>query len=170
MQSFFIKKTILFIFIFAFTLLLACVRRENIQGEGTPFLQGTWKESDSLNQQKQLNYSNHSFKFTCDSFYLELTTKAKVNYHPDSCYNNGIWKEYAKGTYVLRNDTLILLGVYAKSNYKQKISGCFSIGQYLQSFVIKNKNSLQIELKNLNNNQITKFSLTQKTNCIPKKL
>lgn len=96
---------------------------------------------------KLLEYTTHRFTFTCDSFYATLNTIAKVNrVGSEVCFNKGRWTEYAKGTYTVRNDTLYVFATFAQANFKQKISGCYQIGQYLPVFLIqeKNKNSLQL--------------------------
>ncbi len=131
-------------------LFASCSRLPNVQGKGEAFLQGVWNQDSIPHAGKLLNYTQHKFKFTCDSFYVDLTTHSKVNYYPDSCFNNGVWKEYAKGVYEVRNDSLILEGTYTKANYKQKISGCYQIGRYIKSFYIKsfepNKLFLQVQV------------------------
>ncbi|HMI04306.1 MAG TPA: hypothetical protein VK541_17590 [Pedobacter sp.] len=150
--------------------LTACTRLPDIQGKGTEFLQGVWNQDSVANSDKLLNYTQHKFKFTCDSFYVDLTTRSSVNYYEDSCYNKGIWREYAKGTYLVRADTLFLAGTYTKANYKQKISGCYQIGQYIKSFKIDHNEQAKLMLENTGNQREISLKLEQKIMCIPQPL
>ncbi|WP_443937038.1 fumarate hydratase [Pedobacter sp. MW01-1-1] len=150
--------------------LSACAPRANIQGEGDIRMQGLWNQ-DSVPYSKQLsNYTQYRFKFSCDSFYLDLETHSKVNYYEDSCYNKGIWKEYVKGVYAVKGDTLFLGGTYTKANYKQKISGCYHIGQYTQNFVLKKTAANRLLLKNLSDQREIDLTLKKKVICTPKEL
>jgi hypothetical protein len=155
----------------AYTLFFsACTRLPNVQGKGEIFLQGIWNE-DTLGVQKQMQiYTQHHFKFTCDSFYLDFTTQAKVNHYGDECFNKGIWKEYAKGTYQVRNDSLFLVGDFTKANYKQKISGCYRSGQYINSFYIKQASPKHLELINAADGTTLKINLKQRITCVQKAL
>lgn len=148
----------------------ACSRLPNIQGKGEVFLQGVWNQDSIANASKLLNYTQHHFKISCDSFYVDLTTISKVNYYADSCFNNGVWKEYAKGTYAVKGDTLLLSGTFTKDNYKQKVTGCYRTGRYLSSFKIKSwtKNSLMLE--SLNDQRECSLVLKQEIVCVPKEL
>ena len=159
--------------LFSFYLLplfFSCTRLPDVQGKGEPFLQGVWNQDSVLNSKQLLNYTQHHFKFTCDSFYVDLTTHAKVNYYEETCFNNGIWKEYAKGKYAIKGDTLELSGVFTKSNYKQKISGCYRIGQYLINFKIKSNQPNTLVLENLSDQKECTLVLKERITCIPKKL
>lgn len=149
---------------------LSCRRLPDVQGSGAGFLQGGWNQDSIENAGKLLSYTRHKFRFTCDSFYVELTTHAKVNYYSDSCFNNGVWQEYAKGTYRVRADTIFLSGTYTKANYKQKISGCYQIGQYLKSFRIVVREPELLVLESTENQRMVELSLKQKINCIPQPL
>jgi hypothetical protein len=150
--------------------LTACTRLPDIQGKGTEFLQGVWNQDSVANSDKLLNYTQHKFKFTCDSFYVDLITYSRVNYYEDSCYNKGVWKEYAKGTYLVRADTLFLAGTYTKANYKQKISGCYQIGQYIKSFKIDHNEQTKVVLESTGNQREISLNLEQKIMCIPQPL
>jgi len=158
------------IFIVLCSTVMACRRLPDVQGNGAGFLQGVWNQDSIENAGKLLNYTQHKFKFTCDSFYVDLSTHAKVNYYSDSCFNGGVWKEYAKGTYRVRADTVFLLGTYTKANYKQKISGCYQIGQYLKSFRIVLKEPELLVMESIDNQRIIELSLKQKINCVPQPL
>jgi hypothetical protein len=148
----------------------ACTRLPDIQGKGTEFLQGVWNQDSVANSDKLLNYTQHKFKFTCDSFYVDLTTYSRVNYYEDSCYNKGVWREYAKGTYIVRTDTLFLVGTYTKANYKQKISGCYQIGQYIKSFKIDHNEQTKLMLEGTGNQREISLKLEQKITCVPQPL
>ena len=149
---------------------LGCERRPNVQGNGELFLQGVWNHDSIANADKLLNYTQYHIKFTCDSFYVDLTTHSKVNYYEDPCYNNGVWKEYAKGTYVVKADTLFLKGTFTKANYKQKVSGCYRNGQYLNNFKIKSATATSLSLVGLNDHKEVVMVLKEKINCVPKQL
>lgn len=149
---------------------ISCAPLPNVQGRGEAFFQGIWAQDSVANADKLLNYTRHRFKVTCDSFYVELTTLSKVNYYADSCFHNGVWKEYAKGTYQLKGDTLILTGTFTKANFKQKISGCYRVGQYLSSFKIRDTTAKHLQLESLNDQREVNLTLKQKINCVPKEL
>ncbi len=148
----------------------ACQRLPDVQGRGEDFLQGVWSQDSIPYSSTLLNYTEHKFRFTCDSFYVDLTTHSKVNYYEDSCFNNGVWKEYAKGVYAVRNDSLFLVGTYTKSNYKQKVSGCYQTGQYLKSFSISSKKPGQVVIQSINDQRETVLTLKEKIVCVPKEL
>lgn len=150
--------------------IVACKFNPNLQGEGTNYLQGIWKQDSVLYKDKLLAYTLHSFKFTCDSFYLTLNTHAKVNNYADSCFNKGEWNEYVKGTYLVRADTLYLNGTYTKSNFKQKISGCYRVGQYLTAFVLKKQHTDSLMLRDVSQHLPFILRLEQKIDCVPKPL
>jgi len=157
-------------FVLVFVSGVSCRRLPNIQGKGSLFLQGIWNEDRVENSERLLNYTQYKLKFTCDSFYVDLTTHSKVNYYEENCFNNGIWKEYAKGVYQLKNDTLLLDGTYTKANYKQKVSGCYNIGRFLKTFVVKSSKVDSLLLENITDQRACSLILKEKINCIPKKL
>ncbi|MFA6275486.1 MAG: fumarate hydratase [Pedobacter sp.] len=171
MMPFFFKKNIHFALIFGLSaLIFSCTRLPNVQGKGEVFLQGVWNQDSIANSVKLLNYTQHHFKISCDSFYVDLTTHSKVNYYADSCFNKGIWKEYAKGTYAVKGDTLMLIGTFTKANYKQKASGCYRNGQYISNFKIKSSSSTSLVLENLNDQRECTLVLKEKITCVPKEL
>jgi hypothetical protein len=151
-------------------LFAACKFNPNYQGRGEVFLQGVWEEIPVSYQSDLLQYTRHSFRFTCDSVYITLETKARANYYADSCFNNGSWKEYAKGNYVVKNDTLYIISTFTKSNFKQKLSGCYRIGQYLPKFVIKKQEQRRLELQGLQQHIPVTLELKKKITCEPKPL
>ncbi|MBC8985456.1 fumarate hydratase [Pedobacter sp. N36a] len=151
-------------------LFASCSRLPNVQGKGEAFLQGVWNQDSIPHKEQLLNYTQHKFKFTCDSFYVDLTTYSKVNYYADSCFNNGVWKEYAKGVYEVRNDSLILEGTYTKANYKQKVTGCYQIGRYVRSFFVKSFEPNKLSLVNASDQRECNLVLKEKIVCEPKSL
>ncbi|WP_343530692.1 fumarate hydratase [Pedobacter sp.] len=166
------KKGLYFLlFTFNFLLLVfSCSRLPNVQGKGETFLQGVWNQDSIANKEQMQSYTRHQFRFTCDSFYVDLVTHSKVNYYEEDCFNNGEWKEYAKGTYQVRNDTLMLVGDFTKANYKQKVSGCYRLGRYLTNFKVKSWNAEQLQLENLSDQTEVKLNLKEKITCVQKAL
>jgi hypothetical protein len=148
----------------------SCRLNPNLQGKGTDFLQGDWQEDSVAYRNELIQYTTHRFKFTCDSFYVTLNTSAKANMYPDSCFNDGQWTEYAKGVYSVSNDSLMIFGTFTKSNFKQKISGCYRIGQYLQTFIIKQRSANTLELQSLKEHRPLYLRLKQKSTCIQQAL
>jgi len=149
---------------------LACSPRPNIQGKGEDFMQGVWNEDSVAFSNKLSNYTQHHFKFTCDSVYIDMVTHSKVNLYEDSCYKNGIWKEYAKGVYVVRGDTLFVGATFTHANYKQKISGCYRTGRYEKNFLIKKHAADTLSLESLSDQREIKLILKQKITCVQKEL
>ena len=156
--------------LFFAALTVSCTRLPNVQGKGEAFIQGIWNQDSVANSGKLLNYTQHKFKFTCDSFYVDLTTHSKVNYYADSCFNNGLWKEYAKGVYEVRNDSLILEGTYTHASYKQKLTGCYNVGRYVKSFHIRAFKPDSLFLENTSDQRECNLVLKQKVVCEPKEL
>ena len=151
-------------------LLFSCTRLPNVQGNGEAVLQGVWNQDSITNANQLLNYTQHKFKFSCDSFYVDLTTHSKVNYYEEACFNKGIWNEYAKGTYAVKGDTLFLTGTFTKANYKQKVSGCYRNGRYLINFKIKSTSKDVLILEGLNDQKECILTLKQSISCSPKAL
>lgn len=165
------SKTALFwLFAFCFLALSSCRFNPNIQGKGSAGLQGLWEEESAAYQDQRLQYQKHKFIFTCDSVYATIHTFAKVNTYPDSCFNNGRWTEYAKGTYEAKQDTLMILATFTKPDFKQKISGCYRTGQYLPAFVIRKSNGDTLYLEGLQDHLSLKLALIERTVCVQKPL
>ncbi|TKC13292.1 fumarate hydratase [Pedobacter polaris] len=161
----------LFALVFGFSaFVLSCTRLPNVQGKGELLLQGVWNQDSIANNNKLLNYTKHHFKISCDSFYVDLTTYSKANYYEDSCFNKGVWKEYAKGTYLVKGDTLLLNGTFTKANYKQKVSGCYRNGRYLANFKIKSSSANNLVLESLNDQRECILVLKEKITCEQKEL
>lgn len=148
--------------------LSACKFNSNYQGLGELSLQGTWIQESVPYQDDLLNYSLHEFRFSCDSVYVKIKTFAKTPIIVDSCYNNGEWTEYAKGLYVIRNDSLLIEATYTYENGKQKLKGCYHIGQYLPRLQI-NKQTADSLYLDVRNSQIPiNLRKTETTTCVPK--
>ena len=160
-----LKKNILFLMLIITS--VACKFNPNRQGSGSKYLQGVWQQEKAIYEDKLLAYTLHTFKFTCDSFYLTLDTHTKVNTYADSCFNKGHWTEYVKGVYAVNSDTLYLNGTFLKSNFKQKISGCYRIGHYLSSFSLKNLDDSTAIFQDVTQHVPLLLRLKQKTICIP---
>lgn len=158
------------LFLIVCSALASCKFNPNYQGRGADYLQGIWEEEPVPYQDSLIQYTRHSFRFSCDSVYIQMETKAKANYNPDSCFNKGTWKEYAKGNYVFKNDTLYILSTFTKADYKQKLSGCYRIGQYLPTFVVKERDENKLELQGLQQHIPLTLKLKERTTCIPKPL
>lgn len=163
-------KFLYVIFFISVILYSSCSRLPNIQGKGEEFMQGVWNEDSVAFSHKLSNYTQHRFKISCDSIYIDLVTHSKVNFYEDSCFNNGIWKEYAKGVYAVRGDTLFVGATYTHANYKQKISGCYHIGRYDKNFLIKKYSADTLILEGLNDQREIKLALKEKITCIQKAL
>ncbi len=171
MLSFIPKRLLAFgVIALCSALLGSCKFNENMQGKGRDDLQGIWEEGTVAYQSKRLQYSNHQFRFSCDSVYVTIKTFAKVNNYPDSCFSNGNWTEYAKGVYETKKDTLIITATFTKSNFKQKISGCYRIGQYIPAFVIRKSTSDSLYLESLQDHLPLDLALKEKTLCAQKPL
>jgi hypothetical protein len=171
MMILFFKRNCLFALIFSLLAFsISCTRLPNVQGRGEVFLQGVWSQDSIVNKESLLSFTKHDFKISCDSFYVDLTTYSKVNYYEDSCFNDGVWREYAKGTYQVKGDTLFLEGNFTKPNYKQKISGCYRNGRYRPSFKIKSSGPNSLVLESLNDQRECALVLKEKITCVPKEL
>lgn len=151
-------------------LISACKFNPNIQGEGADFLQGSWTESLVDHQDSLLRYQLHDFRFDCDSVYIKVKTHAKMKMEADSCFGEGQWTEYARGIYVVRNDSLFIEATYTHDNWKQKLSGCHHIGQYLPRFAITKQSNDSLQLQNLYSKIPVKLKRTASSNCVPKQV
>ncbi len=154
--------------IFLTALFSSCRFNPNLQNKGTDYVQGEWQEEEVEYADQLLQFTRHTIKFDCDSFFITFKTTSKVNINPDTCYSSGQWTEYAKGGYLIKKDTLYLSGTFAKSNFKQKISGCFRNGQYLESFIIKNHTGDSLNLESMQQHFPLKLTLKERTSCKPK--
>ncbi len=147
----------------------SCRFNPDIQHEGADFLQGIWMQDSIPMQGDLLQYAVHEFKFTCDSIYVTMHVHSKVKNIPDSCYHDGHWTEYAKGVYVVRGDSLLVDGLYTRSDWRQKISGCHRIGQYLPRFKIARYTADSLVLENRYDQRRLLLHKTMDITCVPKK-
>ncbi len=154
----------------SFTTIYSCKFNPNLQGTGRDDIQGIWDEGDVAYQNERLQYSKHNFRFSCDSVYITINTFAKVNTYPDSCFNDGMWTEYAKGVYDTKTDTLIITATFTKPDFKQKISGCYRNGQYLPVFVIRKSTPDSLYLEGLKDHMPLNLALKERTICVQKPL
>lgn len=130
-------------------LLLSCTLNPNVADAGDAYLQGDWEE-DSIAYKDQLaSYEKYKFRFTCDSFYLEILNFSKVNFDTGDCYSGNTWKEYAKGVYTVNLDTLLLNGAYVSENYRYKPQGsCYRFGNLKEKFLLEKLGEDTVILKN----------------------
>lgn len=148
--------------------LSSCKFNSNYQNPGELSLQGTWVQESVPYQNELLSYSLHEFRFSCDSVYVTIRNFAKKPTIIDSCYNNGEWTEYAKGLYVIRTDSLLIEATYTHSTGKQKLTGCYHIGQYLPRLQIKKQSEDSLYLQVRNNHIPINLRKTETTTCVPK--
>ncbi|MGJ1206163.1 fumarate hydratase [Sphingobacterium lactis] len=146
-----------------------CQRHSDMQDEGEDYLQGIWVQDSIPGQAAMLNYTIHEMKFTCDSIYVTMHVHNKVKSIPDSCYGDGTWTETAKAVYSVRQDSMIVEGVYTKPNGKQKISGCHKHGQYIPRFMISAKGGDSLILENKFEGRPIVLRKTADITCVPKK-
>jgi hypothetical protein len=172
----FMQKPFAF-YLSAFTLILAfcftaCKFNPDMQKPGETALQGEWRQDTVALQKKLLNYSLYHFKFSCDSFFVSVKSFSKANGgYPDSCVQNGQWAEYAKGTYVQKQDTLRLKGLFCNANFSYKVEGgCFRSGNYTEVFTLRKKTDSVIQF--FPTTSVIPFDarLIKRSTCIPKPL
>lgn len=156
---------------FLLVALSSCSFNPNYQGKGSDFLQGEWKQ-DSVERQKVLvSYALHQFRFSCDSFYVQIASVSKVNYGADTCMNSGRWTEYAKGTYEQKADTLHLKGFFCNPDYSlKKEGGCFRFGAYVEDFVVSSKSDSSLSLLSFSSTIPLKLRLVKRIPCVAKPL
>lgn len=147
---------------------LGCRFNPNIQGEGEPFLQGIWVQDTIPHQDNHLTYSLYTFKFTCDSVFIKQDTYSKVKTVVDSCYNNGHWTEYARGVYIVRNDSLLIESVFTHDTWRQKLSGCYRIGEFLPMFKVMNHTKDSLFLQSQYHQVPIHMKKISDITCVPK--
>lgn len=148
--------------------LSACRFNSDYQNVGEPTLQGTWIQESVPHQNELLTYSLHEFRFSCDSVYVTIRNFAKEPIIVDSCYNGGEWTEYARGLYVIRNDSLLIEATYIHANGKQKLTGCYHIGQYLPRLDIGKQTADSLYLQDRNSYIPMNLRKVESTTCVPK--
>lgn len=154
---------------FIVMVLSACNLNPNMQTPGEGYLQGEWQQ-DSVPKQKQLvTYSLYHLKFSCDSFFMAISSYSKVNAGSDTCMKSGHWSEYCKGTYEQRNDTLHLKGQFCNANMTIKDDkGCFRSGDYEEFFKIIKKTDSLFQFASTSNVIPINAHLIKRTSCHPK--
>ncbi|TWI98744.1 hypothetical protein JN11_02932 [Mucilaginibacter frigoritolerans] len=165
-----------FAFYFLFIALIgalsfSCKFNPNMQTPGESYLQGEWQQ-DSIPKQKQLvTYSLYHLKFSCDSFFVSISSFSKVNTGADSCMNSGHWTEYCRGTYDQKNDTLHLKGQFCNADMSLKDDkGCFRSGDYEEFFKVSKKADSLVQFASTTNIIPVNARLIKKTTCTPKPL
>jgi hypothetical protein len=162
--------------LFAFTLIIAwgltsCKSNPNFQGKGEVYLQGEWQQDPIPDQKQLVEYSIYHFKFSCDSFFVQIQSFSKVNNGPDTCMRSGHWSEYVRGSYQQRNDTLHLRGQFCNANYSLKQEGgCFRSGIYEDLFKISKKTDSLIQFSSISNVIPINAHLIKHYTCNPKPL
>lgn len=146
----------------------ACKRNTRYQGEGASFIQGTWIQETVPFQDSLLRFQLHRFRFTCDSVYITIHQNARVQTIPLECFNQGEWTEFARGVYVVRNDSLLIEATYTHADGRQKLTGCYTIGQYLERFDIEGYRGDSLFLMSSNSHVPVALRRSEKTTCIPK--
>jgi hypothetical protein len=157
----------------AFTFLLfalsSCSLNPNLQTPGEDYLQGDWQQDSIKGQKALLNYSLYQLKFTCDSFYFAIKSYSKVNTGTDSCMRSGRWTEYIKGTYLQKNDTLHLKGLFCNQNWTIKNDkGCFRYGDYEEFFKVRKKTDSSVQFASTTTVIPIEARLIKKNTCHPK--
>ena len=159
---------------FSFLLLalsMSCTPNANLQGKGEVYLQGEWRQ-DPLPMEKQLlEYSIYHFRFSCDSFFVQINSFSKVNNGADTCMNSGHWSEYVRGSYQQRSDTLHLRGQFCNADYSLKQEGgCFRSGIYEEFFKVSKKTDSLVQFSSTSSVIPINAHLIKHTTCNPKPL
>ena len=165
------KANIYFLLLIGAVFSSACTFNKKEQASGVDYFQGKWSEDTVENKAQLVSYQQHDFKFTCDSFYLQIKSYAKVNLNGGVCYDKKSWIEYAKGYYQLVGDTLKLEGNFVSNKYKFKPEGsCYRVGKYQENFIVVNKGKVLefLLIKSLQTNLIHQLKRTEKGVCIIK--
>lgn len=149
---------------------VSCRKNSDMQGEGEVFLQGSWTAESVPYQEQLLRFELIDFKFNCDSVFVKIKTHSAAKMDLDSCYGSGEWVEYARGTYAVRKDSLIIQATYTHENWRQKLSGCHHIGQYLPRFKIVKQTTDSLYLENRFSHNPVQLRKTKTTRCIPQKV
>jgi len=152
-------------------LCFGCGVNPNLQGKGEVYLQGEWQQDSIPMQNKLLEYSTYRLKFSCDSFYLQISSFSKVNNRLDTCVKSGRWVEYVKGDYRQQGDTLHLKGQFCNAHYEIKEEGgCFRAGPYEELFKVSKKTDSLIQFSSTSSVIPINAHLIKHTTCNPKSL
>ncbi|MFC5283453.1 fumarate hydratase [Pedobacter alpinus] len=146
--------------------LSSCTFNKQVKSSGEDFIQGIWTEDSLPNQDQLASYQQFDFKFNCDSFYVKIKNFSKVNLQGGSCYDSNTWYEYAKGYYVVNNDSLKFEGNFVDSEYKYKTQGsCYRSGKFIEVFFIEQKADNLLKVKSLQSGMLHQFWLKEKLSC-----
>ena len=151
--------------------LASCKPNPNLQGKGEVYLQGEWQQ-DSVPKEKQLlQYYIYRFKFSCDSFFVQINSFSKVNNGADTCMRSGHWSEYVRGSYQQMHDTLHMRGQFCNADYSLKQEGgCFRSGIYEELFLVSKKTDSVIQFSSTSSVIPINAHLIKHTTCNPKPL
>src|ERR1700756_4175486 len=105
-----------FIFLLSAFSFASCSFNANLQGKGEAYLQGQWRQDSVPMQQKLTEYPLYNISFSCDSFFMRISSFSKVNNGDGNCTTSGHWTEYVKGGYFQHEDTLHLRGQFCNAN------------------------------------------------------
>lgn len=144
----------------------SCALNPPAKHYGEDFLQGLWVEESVPLQDKLVSYERYHFKFTCDSFYLNIKSYSKVNLNGGTCYNKNEWQEYVKGTYKMNQDTLHLQGAFVSSTYRFKPQGdCYRFGNFKEDYILKRLSADSIVLNSTITSLPHTITLKEKLSC-----
>lgn len=144
----------------------SCKFNQQKRTSGVDFLQGKWFEDSVTNKAQLVTYQQHQFYFTCDSFYLQVTTFSKVNLQGGPCFDKNHWDEFAKGNYKMVKDTLKLEGNFVTKDYKYKADGtCYRNGKYIEDFLLEKRTDSIVIFKSLQTGLFQQLNLKQKGEC-----
>ncbi len=151
--------------------LSACHLNPNMQTPGESYLQGEWQQDSVPKQKLLLSYSLYRLNFSCDSFFMSMSSFSKVNTGADSCMRSGHWMEYCKGTYEQKHDTLHLKGQFCNVDKTLKDDkGCFRSGDYEEFFTITKKTDSLVQFASTTNVIPINAHLVKRNSCNPKPL
>ncbi len=74
------------------------------------------------------------------------------------------WTEYVAGSYIVENNTVLLNGYYAYSDFTRKIDGCHNTGDYNKSYSLVKKVS-NLEFTSTSSGETFQLDFVSKTNC-----
>jgi hypothetical protein len=149
---------------------VSCTLNPDLQGKGEAYLQGEWRQDSVPMQEKLTEYSLYNISFSCDSFYMRINSFSKVNNGDSKCTVSGHWTEYIKGNYQQTGDTLHVRGQFCNANYSLKEEGgCFRLGIYEETFVVKKNSDSLISLRGTSVIPID-LHLKKRTTCTQKPL
>jgi hypothetical protein len=166
----FTSKIVLCFMLYAFGL-TSCKPNPNMQGKGEVYLQGEWRQDSVPNERQLLQYSIYHFKFSCDSFFVQINSFSKVNNGADTCMRSGHWSEYVRGSYQQMSDTLHLRGQFCNADYTLKQEGgCFQSGIYEELFLVSKKTDSLIQFSSTSSVIPINAHLIKHATCSPKPL